>query len=218
DITVYCDGVPYWGTITYGPDKYDFHGAMFAHDVCYGSDELTTGNCFMDNTTADHITLGHEELCTKIPWDGGDYGYYGGYACGDGGYSYSHCQELYEWYDHDWSPIYCRVWLWLDVYDNPDGGHPDPQRYFDETTEDWEISDNCWYPDVDDKIEGSLNECGVGTYTRTMTATDKCGNTSYDHQTLYVKPRSDFEVIFPADVLAECTDASNLDATAEGAG
>ncbi|MCB9317894.1 MAG: T9SS type A sorting domain-containing protein [Lewinellaceae bacterium] len=218
DITVYCDGVPYWGTITYGPDKYNFHGAMFAHDVCYGNDDLVTSGCFMDDTKADVIELGHTHLCTKIPWDGGDYGYYGGYACGDGGYSYSHCQELYEWYDHDWSPIYCRVWLWLDVYDNPDGGHPDPQRYFDETTDDWEISDNCWYPDVDDKIEGSLNECGVGTYTRTMTATDKCGNTSYDHQTLYVKPRSDFEVIFPADVLAECTDASNLDATAEGAG
>ena len=107
----------------------------------------------------------------------------------------------------------------MDLYDNPDGGHPDPQRYFDETTEDWEISDNCWYPDVDDKIEGSLNECGVGYFTRTMTATDKCGNTSYDHQTLYVKPRSDFEVIFPADVLAECSDSTfNLDATAAGAG
>ena len=218
DITVYCDGVPYWGSITYGPDTYDFHGAMFAHDVCYGSDELVTGNCFMDDNNADHITLGHEELCTRIPWDGGDYGYYGGDACGDE-YGYNHCTDLYSWYPENWAPIYCRVWLWLDKYDNPDGGHPDPQRYFDETTEDWVVSDNCWYPDVDDVIEGSLNECGVGTFTRTMTATDKCGNTAYDHQTLYVKPRSDFEVIFPADVLAECTEVDlDLAATAEGAG
>ncbi|MEZ4895783.1 MAG: hypothetical protein R2806_03050 [Saprospiraceae bacterium] len=78
-----------------------------------------------------------------------------------------------------------------------DGGHPDPQRYFDETADDWVITDNCWAPDTDVEISGSLNECGVGTLTKTVTATDKCGNTSHDTQTLYVKPRSDFRGALP---------------------
>ncbi|MEZ4899694.1 MAG: glycine rich domain-containing protein, partial [Saprospiraceae bacterium] len=234
DITVYCDGVPYWWELTKpyaGGTKtatVTGHGAQYTHDVCWNEDVLTSycSDPFVSGrtpalpsgTAADDNT---QACCVEIPWDGGDYGYYGGPVCGESG-NYGdglNCDGYSSWYsEHNWQPIYCRLWLMLDKYDNPDGGHPDPQRYFEETAEDWVITDNCWAPDTDVVISGSLNECGVGTLTKTVTATDKCGNTSHDTQTLYVKPRSDFEVLFPEDVVVNCTDQANLAADRSGAG
>ena len=230
DVTVYCDGVPYWWTLTKpyaGGTKtatVTGHGAQFTHDVCEGEDALQTYCSSPDvypegkNTSGD-LAEG-PVCCVEIPWDGGDFGYYGGSVCGE--YSYAggvNCDEYNYWYEsHNWQPIYCRLWLMLDKYDNPDGGHPDPQSYFDETAEDWVITDNCWAPETEVEYSGSLNECGVGTLTKTVTATDKCGNTAYDTQTLYVKPRSDFEVIFPEDVVVNCTDPGSLAADRTGAG
>ncbi|MEZ4899185.1 MAG: T9SS type A sorting domain-containing protein, partial [Saprospiraceae bacterium] len=231
DVTVYCDGVPYWWELTKpyaGGTKtatVKGHGAQYTHDVCEGEDALQTYCSSPDvfpegkNTSGDYAE--GPVCCVEIPWDGGDYGYYGGPVCGESG-NYGdglNCDGYSSWYsEHNWQPIYCRLWLMLDKYDNPDGGHPDPQRYFDETAEDWVITDNCWAPDTDVVISGSLNECGVGTLTKTVTATDKCGNTSHDTQTLYVKPRSDFEVLFPEDVVVNCTDQANLAADRTGAG
>ncbi|HPE98941.1 MAG TPA: hypothetical protein PKX04_13345, partial [Chitinophagales bacterium] len=218
DVTVYCDGVPYWWELTKsyaGGTKtatVKGHGASFTHDVCEGEDALAT-YCAdpyiypIGRNTSDAPVEVTQVCCVEIPWDGGDFGYYGGSVCGE--YSYAggvNCDEYNYWYEsHNWQPIYCRLWLMLDKYDNPDGGHPNPQSYFDETAEDWVITDNCWAPETEVEYSGSLNECGVGTLTKTVTATDKCGNTAYDTQTLYVKPRSDFEVIFPADVVVNCT-------------
>ncbi|MCB9320596.1 MAG: hypothetical protein H6570_15040 [Lewinellaceae bacterium] len=230
DVTVYCDGVPYWWTLTKsyaGGTKtatVNGHGASFTHDVCEGEDALQTYCSSPDVYPAGINTSGDlaegPVCCVEIPWDGGDFGYYGGSVCGE--YSYAggvNCDEYSYWYhDHNWQPIYCRLWLMLDKYDNPDGGHPNPQSYFDETAEDWVITDNCWAPETEVEYSGSLNECGVGTLTKTVTATDKCGNTAYDTQTLYVKPRSDFEVIFPADVVVNCTDQASLAADRTGAG
>ncbi|MEZ4896906.1 MAG: hypothetical protein R2806_08730 [Saprospiraceae bacterium] len=233
DITVYCDGVPYWWELTKpyaGGTKtatITGHGAQFTHDVCWNEDYLTSycSDPFVPatpflvgaNTSADNDG---QSCCVEIPWNS-IYGYYHGSACGDA-YTYAgkpSCDDYSDWYDlHNWQPIYCRLWLMLDKYDNPDGGHPDAQHYFDDTAEDWVISDNCWYPEYVESIEGSLNECGVGTLTKTVTATDKCGNTAYDVQTLHVLPRSDFEVIFPEDVLVTCDGENDLNATAEGAG
>ena len=48
DVTVYCDGVPYWWTLTKpyaGGTKtatVKGHGASFTHDVCEGEDALAT--------------------------------------------------------------------------------------------------------------------------------------------------------------------------------
>ena len=238
DITVYCDGVPYWWELTKtyaGGTKsatVKGHGAQFTHDVCWNEDYLTSycsdpfvasGASGLPATSNDNI---NSACCVEVPWNS-VYGYYHGSACGDN-YSYAGkptCDDYSDWYDtHSWQPIYCRLWLMLDKYDadvqggQDDGAHPDPHRYFDETAEDWIITDNCWTPEYEEVIEGSLNECGVGTLTKTITAVDKCGNTSYDHQTLYVLPRSDFEVIFPEDLVVTCDEETDLDATAEGAG
>ncbi|MCB0658293.1 MAG: hypothetical protein KDC57_19250, partial [Saprospiraceae bacterium] len=229
DITAYCDGVPYWWELTKtyaGGTKsisVNGHGAQFTHDVCDGEDVLQTycsSPYFGGGSDVALDPVSGFACCVEIPWDGGDYGYYGGPVCGESTYAGGvNCDEYSYWYkDHNWQPIYCRLWLMLDKYDNPDGGHPNPQRYFDETAEDWVITDNCWAPDTDVEYSGSLNECGVGTLTKTVTATDKCGNTSHDTQTLYVKPRSDFEVIFPEDVVVNCTDQANLAADRSGAG
>jgi len=231
DVTVYCDGVPYWWELTKpyaGGTKtatVKGHGASFTHDVCEGEDALATycADPYIYpvgwNTSGAPVEV-TTVCCVEIPWDGGDFGYYGGSVCGESNYAGGvNCDEYSYWYhDHNWQPIYCRLWLMLDQYDNPDGGHPNPQSYFDETAEDWVITDNCWAPETEVQYSGSLNECGVGTLTKTVTATDKCGNTAYDTQTLYVKPRSDFEVIFPADVVVNCTDPGSLAADRTGAG
>ncbi|MCB9319003.1 MAG: HYR domain-containing protein [Lewinellaceae bacterium] len=230
DVTVYCDGVPYNWTVTkhydYGTKSVELggEGASFAHDVCEGGDVLSD-HCITPQLVFTILTPpngGYDVVscCVEQPWDGGEYGYYGGPQVE--GYAYDACVDglatIIPQLSHDWKPIYCQIWLLLDQYDNKDGGHPDPQSYFEETAEDWVITDNCSLPDTQVEITGSLNECGVGTLTKTVTATDKCGNTAHDTQTLYVKPRSDFEVIFPADVVVDCTDGANLAADRTGAG
>jgi len=182
----------------------------------YCADPFVNGTPLLPTTTAS-VDNG-QACCVEIPWSSA-HGYYGGPVCA----GYDHyadglsCDTNTDWYGHhNWRPIYCRLWLMLDTYDNPDGGHPDPQGYFDETAEDWVISDNCWAPETTTEISGSLNECGVGYLTKTVTATDKCGNTSHDTQTLYGKARSDFEVIFPADVVVDCSDPASLTPGREG--
>ena len=215
DITVYCDGVPYQGVITVGGTRVHWDGASFAHDICSEPDDLLSNCPSVSDIYAPAI------YCVKVPWDS-EYGYYHGAACEDN-YQYTgkpSCDDYSDWYDtHSWQPTYCRVWLMLDIYDREEGAKPNAREYFDATANDWLISDNCWYPDVEETVEGSLNECGVGTLYKTITATDKCGNQSSDRQTLHVVSRSDFEVVFPSDVLAYCDeDGLNLAATPEGAG
>ncbi|MCB0657593.1 MAG: hypothetical protein KDC57_15710, partial [Saprospiraceae bacterium] len=98
DITVYCDGVPYWWELTKpyaGGTKtatVTGHGAQFTHDVCWNEDVLTSycSDPFVSGrtpalpsgTAADDNT---QACCVEIPWDGGDYGYYGGPVCGEYG-------------------------------------------------------------------------------------------------------------------------------------
>ncbi len=58
---------------------------------------------------------------------------------------------------------------------------------------------------------GSLNNCGVGTISRTTTATDPSGNTASCTQTVTVRHVSDFKVTFPADrTINTCTALDNL--------
>ena len=126
------------------------HGAQFTHDVCEGEDAQTycsSPDVYPEEKTSETL-LKRPVCCCGDSWDGGDFGYYGGSVCGE--YSYAggvSCDEYNYWYEsHNWQPIYCRLWLMLDKYDNPDGGHPEPANYFDETAEDWVITDNCWAP------------------------------------------------------------------------
>ncbi|MCB0655762.1 MAG: PKD domain-containing protein, partial [Saprospiraceae bacterium] len=95
DVTVYCDGVPYWWELTKpyaGGTKtatVKGHGAQYTHDVCEGEDALQTYCSSPDvfpegkNTSGDYAE--GPVCCVEIPWDGGDYGYYGGPVCGEYG-------------------------------------------------------------------------------------------------------------------------------------
>ncbi len=225
DVTYYCDGVPYHWIIPVGVDQVQGWGASYAHDVCYESDVIRA-NCELDKTPVqvwDVRNGGTDKLsklngtianparwCVAVPWNGGEHGYYGGPT---DGYYTEDCDSK-PWgvtgmvYDYDWKPIYCRVWLLLDQYDLGDAsGKPDPKSYFGEV----EYSDNCWVDEPTYEDSGSLNECGVGVLTRTWTVKDKCENQSVCYQRVVIKPRSDFEVVFPPDVEVNCNELEGLD-------
>ncbi|HNT22621.1 MAG TPA: hypothetical protein PKL70_19450, partial [Saprospiraceae bacterium] len=52
----------------------------------------------------------------------------------------------------------------------------------------------------------TLDPCGAGTIIREWTITNACGLTFTASQVLKIQPRSDFEVLFPADTVLDCTD------------
>ena len=236
DVTYYCDGVPYHWKVPVGVDFVEGWGAGYAHDICSERDKFRS-DCPLDKTpvqtwlvtsSTDGSALDNWPIwCVNTPWDGTDldpnhrnYGYYGGPVCDEYTNSYetySGCDDNYWGPDgtaHSWKPIYCRVWLTLDYYDDPSYEKPDPEQYFGTPS----YLDNCWFPDIRKETEGSLNECGVGVLTRTWTVTDKCENTSVCYQRVVIKPRSDFEVHFPEDIHVDCADGQDLSATAAGAG
>ena len=69
------------------------------------------------------------------------------------------------------------------------------------------IYDNCKLDDGSNTQTdaGTINGCGEGWISRTWTIKDKCGNGSNSMtQKIYVKHRSDFEVIFPEDKTLTC--------------
>ena len=210
NVTYYCDGVPYHGIIypNGGNNGFEWWGARFAHDICEGSDTWDA-NCIWDRTddaSGNYSAPG--VWCVKPGWNN-EHGYYMGPSSDSYHYEDPCNDHLLEWYPEadDWKPVYCRFWLMLDVFDDPGYGKPNPDKYFGTP----EYYDNCWYPDIDSTTEGSLDECGVGKLTRTWTVTDKCGNTSSCYQTVTIKPRSDFEVKFPADIVVNCDDSVSLD-------
>ena len=103
--------------------------------------------------------------------------------------------------ENDWIRIVCPVWLALDTFDTEDGTKR--KINFGEA----EYYDNCTPNDqLEVNIEdiGSLDECGTGYITRRWTIGDRCGNTSVCEQTIHVLPRSDYEVMFPEDLIVEC--------------
>jgi len=218
NLTVYCDGVPYWGDAKLnGVDEFIWHGAQYAHDICAEEDDLGYSSCFLDDTKKDVVNLPAGSLCVKVPWDGHDFGYYGGtYFENYHSYDQKPCQL-----DQVWKPIYCRVWLWLDYYDRDDDNKFNPEEEFYDIYDD--IYDNCRIKDIEESVDNNLNECGYGYVVKTWTATDWCDNVTTASQHLYVKPRSDFEVKFPADVKIDCNTVDGsledaIKASASGAG
>ena len=221
DVTVYCDGVPYWVEVPFKAGEsgnYVLHGPRFAWNVCSPEgDYLSTGSCPESGWYNDEIG---GRCCLEIPWDGGVYGYYQGpkydYYNGEGCGYVIWAPEGEELKGHaTWKPTYCMLWLWLDKFDQQGGGKPKVSG--DEPV----ITDNCTpFEDllIDYSESGGLNECGVGTLTRTWKVQDGCGNSSEGHQTIHVLPRSDFEVIFPADVTVTCEQPGSLAADRTGAG
>ncbi len=55
----------------------------------------------------------------------------------------------------------------------------------------------------------NINNCGVGTYTRTWTATDNSGKTSITTQTIMSMNMSAYEVKFPEDKVLTCNATQN---------
>ncbi len=95
--------------------------------------------------------------------------------------------------------IYNPTYLKLDKYDT--GDKLDPYSLFDEA----KITDNCGSVKIEVSTSGSTNNCGSGTFIRTWKGTDQCGQLSTTcSQTLILKHRSDFEVVFPADIETDC--------------
>ena len=210
DVSYYCDGLPVEGSFfpLNGNDEVKWTSAQYAHDICFTRDTFLTG-CEFDRTNdaPSVYTAPNERWCVDIPWDGGIYGHYTGGPTSNN-YDES-CDDNYvSWYEEgQWTkPIYCRFWLLLDEFDDNSSGKPDARAYFGEPT----IEENCWTYTDTSYIEGSLDECGVGILTKTWVISDKCGNTSECSQRVYVKPRSDFEVLFPADMVFNCNE-ENLD-------
>jgi hypothetical protein len=185
DITVYCDGAP--------------GGSAYARTFCSESERFST----WPGTVKDG--------------KGTIHGYYGGST-----YIVNHTPGN----DHadptgcatdQWSPIYCRSWLLLDSLD--EAGKVNPKDYFDKlvlfdknrpfrtlANNEFSITDNCKLEDGSLKVTdgGSINGCGEGWIQRTWTMTDKCGNPVTAIQKVIVKHRSDFEVVFPADLEVSC--------------
>ena len=67
-----------------------------------------------------------------------------------------------------------------------------------------------------ESITGTLNGCGEGWLQKTWTIKDKCGNIATATQKIIVKHRSDFEVIFPADLDVACESSNATDTSRTG--
>ena len=94
----------------------------------------------------------------------------------------------------------------LHELDNEGGIRLDPDALF--TTP--EIYDNCGDVTITDTIVGHIDDCGEGYREKRWTIVDQCGNETFCHQRVYVKHRSDFEVIFPPDMTFYCGDVGAL--------
>lgn len=216
DYSIYADGVPYHAEIELKKEDgkpYVVVGAGDAWVVCdQDGDYLTTGTCPANGW---YDVVGGR-CCIKVPWNN-THGYYGGPTTSH----YQHnsyddpCDNYQVWRGDDqwtdqnyWRPIYCAIWLYLDKYDDPD---------FQKNSFEFELPhvyDNCTDSaelKISYKDANHLNECNYGYITRDWTASDLCGNTSTAHQSIHVLPRSDFEVIFPADTLINCESLVDLD-------
>ena len=82
------------------------------------------------------------------------------------------------------------------------------------------ITDNCLLDKTSLKVTdaGTINGCGEGWISRTWSMKDKCGNEVTATQKIYVKHRSDFEVIFPEDKVVTCDFFHRTDTSFRGAG
>ncbi len=205
DQYLYCDGVKVSDEILLSNDIIRWTRADFAHFICDTPDVISATCEFDTDTDAPSIINTPFDFCFAAPWDGEDFGYYGGPVLND--YTYytdEHCGDdvwsIHSGKFNDWRPMYCRVWLLLDQFDDPGGYGPDIYEYFGTPT----FQDNCPNVEIDSITEGDLDECGVGYLTRTWFVNDGCGNETSCKQTIHVKPRSDFEVIFPEDVVIDC--------------
>lgn len=224
DVFYYCDGVPYSAVFDFESknDKIAYTGAGFAHHICSEPDELLSYCDIDDKTDPVDTYYAPRGWCVQKPWKRSNIGTYEDDFLPKGTPAHAdlECGDYY-YGDKDgkgvskWQPIYCRMWLMLDIYDLKEGEILDPLSFFGKPT----ITDNCTKNlEPIFKDEGSINECGVGTLLRTWTVTDDCGHTSSCHQRVTFLPRSDFEVRFPADLTLDCSKETADDTSPEATG
>ena len=103
----------------------------------------------------------------------------------------------------------CKYWLKLDDVDIL----VDPYSYFSRPN----IKENCSDYTVDSTTVDYDDNCN--SYSeRTWVITDNCGNSTTCSQRVYIKHRSDFEVIFPKDTILTCIQNMQIDASPERLG
>ncbi len=120
-----------------------------------------------------------------------------------------------------WVPVYCHSWLCVDKWDA--AGKIDAKSAFwspelhnlgstgpiakaaQAGKEKFIVWDNCWidtnYTVADNQY---VDQCGNGWLQRTWTFKDKCTGTITCSQKIYTYHRSDFEVMFPQDLVLNC--------------
>lgn len=77
------------------------------------------------------------------------------------------------------------------------------------------FGDNCNYS-VSFSTQENFNECGIGTLTRTWTATDNPGNLPrVVNQTITITPQHDYRMVVPGDLDLECENLAFTDFTFE---
>jgi hypothetical protein len=126
--------------------------------------------------------------------------------------------------NNSYAPIYCHTWLCLDKYDQA-GKKATPEFWKPELhnlgsngpivkgTEggQFKIWDNCTIGTPEIKDASYVDNCGNGWLSRTWTVGDKCGTNKIScTQKIFTKHRSDFEVMFPADLTVSCDATGDL--------
>lgn len=206
DITVYCDGQS--GDYTYAYAKF-----------WNCSDGKEKGKW---PYAIECRKEGDGDLTDATDPTGKPFGYYGGpilvYNHDEHGPSPADCEDPY----NTWKPVYCKQWLCLDSLDT--GRKTDYKSFFATAilrsggkpvepagSHSFYIWDNCKL-DTTVKIEDTeyLDKCGAGWLKRTWTVTDQCGNKTVCDQKINAVHRSDFEVVFPPDVVINCMDSAGL--------
>lgn len=148
------------------------------------------------------------------------YSYYGGPLRPDaiydsqGNYTYPFCQ----YYNNNLGikPVYCPNYLFSDTLSsfvfNPDSIFYNP--VFNQTPgqRQFSVNNTCGSSYMVSHRDSSISDdCSQGKISRLWTFTNRCGKTFQTRQLLIIKSRSDFEVVFPADIVLDCTMSNQFD-------
>jgi len=209
DITVYCDQTP--------------AGTNYARLLCKTGEYYNVWPGTISSGGTIHGYYGGSDHITNHAIGVSDHGSPQAPGCPEG---------------NSWSPIYCRDWLLLDQYDQAGKIEPrlndavgQAKTYFSVLVQfdkyhpvralaphEFSITDNCRLDagTLTTTDVGSLNSCGEGWFQRTWTIKDKCGNEVKAVQKVIVKHRSDYEVVFPADLEVNCSTPDATDTSKTG--
>ncbi|HNR08606.1 MAG TPA: glycine-rich protein [Saprospiraceae bacterium] len=219
DLVWYCDGL-----LASGHNPYEF---ARCDDDSYGENNAKDHSCVDANgkpyNEIECIRENDSDSGDGVDGTGKPFGWYG---CNS--YGPSHPGE------HGkpvpcasgagtWAPLYCHSWLCLDASDRLEKTDPSlnfwkprfhsgPLDSLDAGDGYFWIWDNCKIDSTGLVVKDSsfADACGNGWLQRTWFSKDECGNEVTTSQKIITKHRSDFEVLFPPDVITACTDPAAL--------